>query len=156
MKWRGFTLIELLVVVAIIGILSTIMYGPIQAARVRSRDTTRKANLNLIAQAVDLYYAEKKVYPDATGTECPSGTCSSLNTTTDWVNFSNDIQPYLPPSSSVPVDPINKSPYFYAYTYNSSNGTYTLTARLENSNDLDGSLITPGNASGGRQYVITR
>lgn len=73
MKFRGFTLIEMLAVIAVIGIISTLSVGSFKAAQRKSRDNRRKADINLIAQAVDLYYAETRTVPNV----ADDGTCDS-------------------------------------------------------------------------------
>ncbi len=54
-KNKGFTLIELLVVIAIIAILSTIISVMFSSARVKAKDTVRKADLNSVKTALELY-----------------------------------------------------------------------------------------------------
>lgn len=53
--FRGFTLIELLVVIAIIGILSTVIAGPVQTARKKGRDAKKIADLEGIQSALSQY-----------------------------------------------------------------------------------------------------
>lgn len=60
----GFTLIELLVVIFIIGILTTIVTINVQSARQQGRDAKRKADMNSVAAALELYYSSNKQYPD--------------------------------------------------------------------------------------------
>lgn len=62
-KNTGFTLIELLVVVAIIGILTTITTVSLTAARRRSRDTGRVANIRSTQNALELYFTHRADYP---------------------------------------------------------------------------------------------
>lgn len=59
----GFTLIELLVVIAIIGILATITTVSLTAARRRSRDTGRVANIRSAQNALELYFTNRADYP---------------------------------------------------------------------------------------------
>ena len=58
----GFTLIELLVVIAIISILATVVLASLNSARSKARDTQRKAALNQIRVALELYYDEHGTY----------------------------------------------------------------------------------------------
>ncbi len=65
-RFRGFTLIELLVVISIIGVLMTLLIvtiGPIQR---KSRDSRRKADVNLYLSGLDLFKADFKIYPNST------------------------------------------------------------------------------------------
>lgn len=62
-KKTGFTLIELIVVMAIIGILSTVLYTSFDAAREQSRDKVRMASLKELQLAIETYKAQNGVYP---------------------------------------------------------------------------------------------
>lgn len=62
-KKTGFTLIELMVVIAIIGILSTILYASFDVAKAQSRDKVRMASLKELQLAIELYKAQNGVYP---------------------------------------------------------------------------------------------
>lgn len=53
---KGFTIIELLVVVAIIGLLSSIIYASLKTAQNKSANTAVKVNLNNIRTQMNLSY----------------------------------------------------------------------------------------------------
>jgi type II secretion system protein G len=59
----GFTLIELLVVIAIIGILASIVLMSVGEARKKANDSGRKAQVQEIMKALELYFADNKQYP---------------------------------------------------------------------------------------------
>jgi prepilin-type N-terminal cleavage/methylation domain-containing protein/prepilin-type processing-associated H-X9-DG protein len=62
---RGFTVLELLVVVAIIGMLSAMLFPVFATARASARDSTCACNLKSIATAVRMYAADYGAYfPD--------------------------------------------------------------------------------------------
>ncbi len=113
----GFTLIELLIVISIIGMLTAISIFGLQGARESSRDSKRKADLESIRSALEIYRADCGDYPSSIssggqikGDGSPSS-CSLVNV-------------YM---EEVPADP-DGSPY----TYNRSAPTrYTLCATLE-------------------------
>ncbi len=151
MKLRGFTILELITVIAIIGILSTISFGFISSSQKRARDSKRKADLNIIAQSIDLYYSDSRQLP--TGN---SGTCDfdSNNTANPWIP--GILQQYVPSTqgsgSILPRDPLYKpgitnNNYFYKYTCTEDLSSYTLSAVMENRSDRD--------AVDGR-YILTR
>ena len=62
---KGFSLIELLIVIAIIGVLEVVVIFVYVNAQKSSRDVQRKTDLNKIASALEMWYSDKKSYPDA-------------------------------------------------------------------------------------------
>ncbi|HXV26800.1 MAG TPA: type II secretion system protein [Candidatus Paceibacterota bacterium] len=103
----GFTLVELLVVIAIIGVLATLVLLQLGAARARSRDAKRIADVNQLRSALELYYEDNGgVYPDA---------LSDLDGTT-----------YI---TRVPQDPLDAADYGYAVS--AAKHSYMLYSRLE-------------------------
>jgi prepilin-type N-terminal cleavage/methylation domain-containing protein len=59
----GFTLVEILVVLAIIAILSALLFPVFNRARERGRQTNCASNLQQIYTAIRLYYDDEKRYP---------------------------------------------------------------------------------------------
>lgn len=135
----GFSLIELLVVIAIIGLLSTLSVLAINSARVKARDTKRKADLRNIKVALELYYNDNGVYP-------PAGSCTYGSNCYVYSTAGNNWIPalasYMPKQ---PLDPINNlgGPWIggrYSYSYGNvmTNGQgYDLVGQLENPSDPD-------------------
>lgn len=144
-KKRGFTLIELMIVMIIMGVLAAIGVSGFMSSQIKGRDTTRKGNLKAIAQALELYYNDKGVYPLwdgsggmkgcwATGGASP-GVCAGKQLWQDTVATTIYMAQF-------PEDPVATQKYWYV----SSNGSqYQLYAHLENSQDPQ--IITPA-ASG--------
>jgi general secretion pathway protein G len=62
-KRKGFTLIELLIVITIIGILAVALVPRISQGPARARDVQRKADMQNIASALELFYADTGSYP---------------------------------------------------------------------------------------------
>ena len=62
-KFKGFTLIELLIVVAIISILVSIGAVSFSRVQIQGRDTTRKADLQEVASALEQFYSDNNTYP---------------------------------------------------------------------------------------------
>lgn len=63
---NGFTLIELIIVIAIIAILGASIISLINPFEIQrsARDSVRVSNLNSISQALEIYFAQNKKYPE--------------------------------------------------------------------------------------------
>jgi general secretion pathway protein G len=107
----AFTLIELLVVISIIGILISLTLFGIQGARKSSRDAKRKADLETIRSALEIYRDDVGAYP-TTLSFGSSLTYAPTNTT------------YM---EEVPQEVLSDR----NYAYSSSGTTYTLCVALE-------------------------
>ena len=109
MKKHGFTLIELLVTMSIIAVLAAIGLSSYAFSQKRARDARRKADLESVRSALEIYRADNPAtgYPTA--------------------NY-NGLSGFLTPNyvSAMPVDPKNVSPY--TYTYTGGGNAYTLCA----------------------------
>lgn len=113
---KGFTLIELLVAMAVMVVLMAIGLASYQGARKVARDSKRKADLEQIRSALEVYRTDCKTYP-ATGGVVPG---DSLVGTGICVGNT-----YM---EAVPQDPIDT----YTYSYSSSGANaYVLCASLE-------------------------
>ncbi len=121
----GFTLIELLIAMAILAILSTLGLANFQSTRIKARDISRKSDLQTIAKSLEAYVNDHHSYPisDLDGEiVCGTANCTWGNA---FVDDNGTIYAATLPSDETAAN--------YYYT---SNGTsYTLYARLENSND---------------------
>lgn len=146
---NGFTLIELLIVIAVIGVIATVVITAInpQGQFAKVRDAQRKEDLRLIQDALERYYVDNGIYPQAKNSTntCDYGTnCYVFSSNgSDWIQ---DLTPYY--LKKVPVDPKSNASccpwstsvenYVYSYGNLYANGTqYDLTARLENTSDPD-------------------
>lgn len=121
---KGFTLIELLVVITIMGILMGILLVSYQGARVSARDGKRKADLEQIRSALQMYHSDCGVYPaglDFSG----SGSLVGQEDACDGNNYMTQI----------PQDPL-PSIYTYYYKFESAHA-YTLSAHLEGGGGVD-------------------
>jgi general secretion pathway protein G len=62
---RGFTLIELLIVIMILGVLAALITGNFFTSLKKGRDAKRKADLEQITRALEMYYEDKRAYPSS-------------------------------------------------------------------------------------------
>ena len=118
-KQFGFTLIEVMVAVSIVAILTVLSLSSISGVRKSSRDGKRKADLEQVRSALEIYRSDCQTYPASlptpTGALVGSGSGNCLATNT-----------YL---STMPSDPISGT---YNYYYNrSGTNTYSVCAYLE-------------------------
>lgn len=119
MKEKGFTLIELLVVMTIIAILAGLALVSYQGARKTARDGKRKADMETIRSALEMYRADNGEYPPTTSGACGGGwDRSSCNP-----NFLEELTSPDEYLAEVPEDPLNTSDQqAYVYQLNSTYG----------------------------------
>lgn len=122
---RGFTLIELLVVISIIGILSTVIYVPVNNSRRKGRDAQRASNMSSINAAIGAYFDKYGVYPNTSQvwhSQCPG-----------WGSYAADavipglVPTYLPKMPSDPKNPTGSNAsnqYCYLYISNPTGSQY--------------------------------
>jgi len=144
---KGFTLIELLIVIFIIGLLATTAMISLNSARVKARDTKRKADLKQISKALDLYYDTYNYFPPAR----PSSSCggyrndfaTSYCSLANWLTTDDNFLKFIP---LLPKDPLNQligddTPWWRSHTYTygvSADGqVFDLLTSLENTSDKD-------------------
>ncbi len=136
---EGFTLIELLVVLSIIVLLMAISVFGLAGARESARDQRRKADIETIRSAVELYRADCDKYP--TTAEISSGTQFEGTQSSGGKCLTTFI--YL---KSVPSDPASAT-YKYAQT---GGGTgYEICTTLEKIPSGGGSVSCGGSTSCG-------
>jgi len=127
----GFTLIELLVVISLIGILMGIMLVSFQGTRKSARDGKRKADLEQIRSALEIYRSDCSSYP------------SSLNFGGNLTGSCPTLQTYM---ATVPQDMLSGAGYTYRY-YRVDSKTYVLCALLEGETAVTGTC-TSANCGG--------
>ena len=151
MRNKGFTLIEILIAVAIMAILTAIFVPNFLGIRARARDTRRKADLNELQKAIELFRLDQNppVYPD-TGILDPS-LCNQC--WSQGADCTGNI--YM---KKVPCDPgtLDAVPYIY-YLDAGDNLKYTLSACLENTEDPDKDSVSITECSdiGRESYTLT-
>lgn len=118
-KQSGFTLIELLVVVAIIGLLSSVVFAALSSARQRARVAESILELRNVNTAIMSYYAANGSYPVVSGW---SGFNSCWGAAS--VQYIPGIVPtYMP---SLPREPLNNTSCNSQYIYSSDGNNYKL------------------------------
>lgn len=129
---QGFTLIELLVAMTIMAVLMGIALVSYQGARKAARDGKRKADLEQIRSALEVYRSDCRTYPLGQSLPSPlvgiSPPCPSADV-------------YL---QEVPLDPLNPTK---TYSYSGLINSYILCASLEN--PVAGADITGCGSCGG-------
>lgn len=111
---KAFTLIEILVVATIIGLLALAGLVSYSQFMRQSRDAKRKADIELIRSALEMYRSTVNLYP----TSSPLGNFA----TTSITDSSGNV--YI---SKLPTDPQSTGRYYYL----SDGNIYTLGVRLE-------------------------
>jgi len=124
---NGFTLIEILVTMTIVAILMGISLVSLQGARKVARDGKRKADLEQIRSALEIYRSDCHAYPANTGL-LEGADCDISGTTEVYLEV-------------VPEDPIPDS---YNYYYSGVDNSYTLCAYLE----TGGTVVSCGGECG--------
>lgn len=133
---KGFTLIELLVVLGILGILAAALLAAINpiAQLQKSNDARRKADLESLQRALELYYQDNGGYPASASNEiAPGGTP---------ISWGNPWQPYI---ASLPKDPLATNNYVYYSPPAMAGQSYYLYANLQRGKD-DPNVCNKGNA----------
>ncbi len=119
---KAFTLIELLVSIAIIALLTSIVFASLSSARARSRDGKRISDIKQIQLGLENYFDVCKQYPADFAVLTSGGTC---------VGGSGTFSAILP---SMPKDPKNNN--LYAYNCPSPYNAFSLQAQLEQYNNV--------------------
>ncbi|HOD96767.1 MAG: type II secretion system protein [Candidatus Paceibacterota bacterium] len=165
---KGFTLIELLVVIAILAVLMSVVVITINPAEMlkKSRDSRRVSDLDALRTALNLYLSEDKdftsldntkAYLSLSGSPCTVASYGGKTATqcvadprkvdgNGWIPLNFTSLSIRSPLSSLPVDPTNSNPYFYAFTVSSTKTMYELNAKLE-ANSNSGLMSSDGGNS---------
>lgn len=124
MRRKGFTLIELLVVMTIISVLLGLSSIAFQSSRQAGRDAKRKADVEQIRSALEVYRSDYGGYPTS---YLPSGALTCVVGARTNTYFSGSLDPSSPSSN-----------YYYVAGLTSGTGcngagvtTYSVCARLE-------------------------
>lgn len=142
----GFTLVEVFTVTIVLALLYSVVILAIKPSelKTRARDVVRIADLNKYSAAIEAYVADNGRPPDAAGVTRTSlvlvGTGPlSISNGQGWLGA--NLYKYL---ETLPIDPLNKNPYFYRYRR--INSKYEFDAPLEYYSDE--AANDGGNSSG--------
>lgn len=142
---KGFTLLELMIVIVILGVLAALISGNFITSLQKGRDAQRKADLEHIQRALELYYEDKKAYPIfnifATSNLqlCESGIANNCGSEKTYME-------------KIPNNPDTKTSYKYYYTTGQSYGLY---ACLENTQQILPYLSTSSNYGANNTPALT-
>lgn len=127
---KGFTLVELLIVVAIMGILTTITVSQFQTAKRKANDVARKGDMDAVAKALQMYYADYGKMPEAS----EDGRIMAIaGSPANWGGEFIDNSGYVYMKILPKENNINLKSYCYKTDVNRSK--YALFAMLENGVD---------------------
>ncbi len=147
---KGFTLVELMVVMVIIGILAGLTLTAFVGSRKTARDGKRKADLEQIRSALEMYRADKGQYPPLDG----GGWCTQISNPT-YPQVKNALEAgYI---ASVPQDPLYAGTYQDYFYRRINNSQYALYAELEtlNVNDDFSGCARIGGTNNEYDYKVT-
>ncbi|MEZ4104241.1 MAG: type II secretion system protein [Candidatus Paceibacterota bacterium] len=124
---NGFTLIELLVTIAIIGILSSILYANFESAREQSRDKVRMTSLKELQLAVELYKSQNGQYPAQGCGTAGSFAGPGLAGGSGFASCSTYITGLTPDFiSELPTDPNQENETDKGFYYSSDGNSYKI------------------------------
>lgn len=134
---RGFTMIELLVVATIIVLLSAIGLVSFSAAGKGARDGKRKADMEQLRSALELYRTAVGTYPVASGANLRA---KEINAVTALYPTYISISSLLDPKDD---GTITATSYFYGYSTNAGGTTYTVSVNKLEGTGASYSLNNP-------------
>lgn len=111
MKKKGFTLIELMAVIAIMGILSVILYIATEPARAKARDSRRIQDMEQLSKALALY-------DSTSGTPPPNENDYSFGTMLHTLQTAPPYQGFAACDNPVPDAPGGQDTMLFPTAYN--------------------------------------
>jgi prepilin-type N-terminal cleavage/methylation domain-containing protein len=128
-KKFGFTLVELLVVISIVAILVVATSSSFVTSQQKSRDASKKSELKSLADALNMYFADKGSFPTST---IMSGLISTQGEFSNTTKSGNKVI-YM---KKVPIGNSSGS-LKLSYEVSSTGKSFRLFTNLENTGDRD-------------------
>jgi prepilin-type N-terminal cleavage/methylation domain-containing protein len=158
---RGFTIVEVIVVVIVIGILVAVGIAVSNQIQANARNTERAADVALLANALEQYYRDNKVYPScANMTQSGSVVASNVLKGLDRGAL---VAPSAPSGTdnSISCTALSEGagPDNYAYVGNSgtdcSTGNFCYQYTLQYRQEGTGSIVSRRSIQCGQYYYST-
>jgi len=127
---KAFTLVELLVVASIMAILTIVTVSQFRTARKRANDVARKGDLNSVAKALQLYFADYGSMPEAS----PNGRIMINSNPIEWGEEFKDSTGYIY-MVKLPRENTTGDWPQYCYKTDATYKKYALFAKLEVTSD---------------------
>lgn len=121
-SFRGFTLIELLVVVAIIALLSVVVFGSLGLGRLKAADAAVKSNMNTIRTSMEVYFSDNNSY----GTTVSQSSASQVGPTT----VGSHVFASNPTINNAMKEAIRQGGYGY-WSVGPNGGTWAVAVKLK-------------------------
>lgn len=108
MNKDGFSLVEILVVIAIIGVLASVVIGPLQSARTKAQIARAQTDLSSVRAALVALHGDTQLYPNGASSYCrttvPSDNevnliSANAGLTANGLGWPNWNGPYMPSST---------------------------------------------------------
>jgi len=154
---RGFTLIELLIVIVVIAILALIVIPRVMSAGRKARESTLKANLHQLRNALEQFQADTGLYPDAIA----DLTLAQASAPSTGVNASGDSEtiptgsyqgPYLSVSGGIGTTGIPVNPFKHPSDEDFTDDTAHWSYSADGTGVVHPAVPTSGNTLDGLAY----
>ena len=143
-----------MVVVAIISLLTSIIFAGLNEARAKARDTKRISDIKALQIALELRFSDTQSYPTAPS----SGGYKSNHSGCPWQNFAcddNGLRTALVPKyiGDLPLDPVNDADHYYRYErLNCGNGKVAYIVAVKKF-ETNPNIVNPNTCNFGTSYI---
>ncbi len=157
MKKRGFTIIEVVTVVAIMAIMTTLVYSSFSNTRARSRDQQRVSDISTLQLSLEVYFNKNGQYPPTLASLVPVYIASVPNPPTGAANYAYN---YFPISTVSPSYAICTSYHLWtrfelSNQYLLSKKGFDSTSLTECSGGAVGTYINASSSANALVYDVT-